>query len=165
MDIVRKRFSLTVYHNELLEEIVDQRYASRSEAVRAAIQHHSQYISEGGETDIEAIKANIDRLVDEIGAIDEKLDERNSVVQIADHTPDDSGVSDDSNVTEQSKSESVSKELVVKELSEAGPLEVSELVKRTDLDYLSVIPAVESLQEDGVIQLVNHDGDEYEINT
>lgn len=159
MDIVRKRFSLTVYHNELLEEIVDQRYASRSEAVRAAIQHHSQYISEGGETDIEAIKADIDRLVDDIGAIDEKLDERNSVIQIADQTSGDSGI------TEQPKSESVSKELVVKELSEAGPLEVSEIVERTDLEYPSAILAVESLQEDGVIQLVDDGGDEYGINT
>ena len=158
-EIVRKKFSLTTYHDKLLDEIVEQRYASRSEAIRATIQHHAQYLSDGGETDIEAVKNEIDQLRDEIKAVGEEIDERDPVVHIAGQ------VSDEVNSNQQSNEGSEVEKLIADELNEAGSLPVDEVIRKTGQNAISVIPAIDSMKEREIIRPVESSDDEYELNS
>ena len=158
-EIVRKKFSLTTYHDELLDKIVEQRYASRSEAIRATIQHHAQYLSDGGETDMESVKNDIDEIIDEIRAVGEKIDERDSVVRIAGQ------VSGEVDSSQQSKEGSEVEKLIAGELNEAGSLSVEEVITRTGQDTIAVIPAINSMKEDKIIRPVENGDDEYELNS
>ncbi|GAB7092549.1 hypothetical protein JCM18237_28200 [Halorubrum luteum] len=156
-NVVRKKFSLTEYHNRLLEELVELRYASRSEGVRAAIQHHYRYVSDGGETKIESVSDDVDQVLREVKYIDEKLDERDSVVHIA------SQVSEEVEMNQESGSNSKIKKRITEELSKSDSLGVDEIVKKTEQDWLSVIPAIDSMKEEGTIRPVADDA--YELNT
>jgi Arc/MetJ-type ribon-helix-helix transcriptional regulator len=158
-DIVRKRFSLTEYHDELLDAIVEQRYASRSEALRVAIQHHERYITDGGETDIESIQADLERIQDELETIQEKLDEGNpGVVRVAEQNPE------LEEPTGNSQTNTTTKEKIVKELLNQGPLSTDELAEGIDQDVMSVITAKQSLEEEGIVCPVSEDAEKYELN-
>jgi hypothetical protein len=158
-DIVRKKFSLTKYHDGLLDEIVEQRYASRSEAIRATIQHHAQYLSDGGGTDIEVVKNRIDHLEDEIRAVGEKIDERDQVVQVAGQ------VSDEAGTNQQSNADPEVEKLIAEELNKAGSLPVDKIIKKTGQDVISVIPAIESMKKREIIRSVENGDGEYKLNT
>jgi Arc/MetJ-type ribon-helix-helix transcriptional regulator len=156
-EIVRRKFSLTAYHNDLLNDIVEQRYASRSEALRAAIQHHVQILSEHEDTDIESLKTEIEQIADQIEIIHEKLDERGTgVVRVTEQEVDKS--------ERQSDTDSDIRETIVTELLEQGSLSVDELTECTDEDVISVITASGSLEEEGIIRTVGKETEKYELN-
>lgn len=156
-EIVRRKFTLTEHHNDLLNDIVEQRYASRSEALRAAIQHHAQFLSEHEDTDIESLKTEIEQIADQIETMHEKLDERGtSVVRLVEQEEDES--------ERQSHTDSDIRETIVKELLENGPLSVDELTECTDEDEISAITASGSLEEEGIIRTVGKETEKYELN-
>ncbi|CCQ35821.1 uncharacterized protein Nmlp_1622 [Natronomonas moolapensis 8.8.11] len=158
-DTVPKKFSLTDYHDELLEKVVEQRYASRSEAVRAAIQHHARYIDKNGETEIESLDADLKRIADNIQALHEKLDEKNSGVV---HIPEQvTGVAEPE---EQPVTRTDTEEAIVQELNEESPLTVDELAEKTDEAMPSVIVEVDSLQQEGIIRSADEDSSAYKLN-
>lgn len=158
-DIVRKKICLTVYHDELLREIVEQRYASRSEAVRAAIQHHAQYLSEGGETNIEAIHTDIEQIAKEIETVREKIEEKNhNVIHVSEQNLD--------NVENRSQSRTNSRtEMdIVRELSISEKLSINEIEEKIEDNLVLVIPAIKSLENKGVICPVSDNVEKYELN-
>lgn len=157
-DIVRKKFSLTIYHDELLEKIVEQRYASRSEAVRAAIQHHTQYLNEDEETGIESIQTDLEQITELLNTIQERLEGKSSGVVVSEQTPDLAG-----NEVKSEMNPGV-QEVIAKALSEKSPLSVDEIAERTGEDIISVIPSINSLQDDGIIRPVSEDAERYELN-
>jgi Arc/MetJ-type ribon-helix-helix transcriptional regulator len=157
--IVRKKFCLTDYHEELLEKVVEQRYANRSEAVRVAIEHHTKKIGEGEETKIDSLQADLEGIADEIQALHEKLDEQNSsVVHVSEQV---TGVAEGE---EQSEASTNIKELIVQELSEESPLSIDELADRTEKDTLSILSNVNSLQDEGLIRSTDGNTDGYKID-
>lgn len=158
-EVVRKKICLTIYHNELLDEIVDQRYASRSEAVRAAIQHHAQYLSEGGETDMEAIHTDIEQIAKEIETVRKKTEEKNhNVIHISEQNLD--SVEN----RPQSGTNSETETNIVREISISEQLSINEVEERIEDDLVSVIPAIKSLENKGVICPVSDNVEKYELN-
>jgi Arc/MetJ-type ribon-helix-helix transcriptional regulator len=158
-EIVRKKFSITEYHNNLLNKIVKQRYASRSEALRVAIQHQAQYLNEGGETNIESLQSEIKQILEEVETIQENLDERSqNVVRVADQNPG------RPEAKEQSQASTGIKEKIVKELLEQGPLSIEALAEGIDEDLMRVITAKESLEDEGILCPVDEDTNKYKLN-
>lgn len=158
-DIIRKKFSLTIYHDELLDDIVEQRYASRSEAVRAAIQHHAQYLSEGGETDIDTLQTQLEQIAKEISTVEERIEESNSgAIHVAEQ------VSSSAENRAQSKIEPETELRIVRELTNSRPLSVDEIAESIEENIISVIPATKSLQEEGIIRPISDSTDKYELN-
>lgn len=158
-EILRRKFSLTGHHDDLLDEIVEQRYASRSEALRAAIQHHARYISDGGETDIESLGAQIEEIGDEIELLQEKLDDRNSVVHIGGE------VANSVEAESQTQTDSEVEDLIAAELSEEGALSINEITDQIDKNVTRVIPAKDSLVEKEIVRTSEADENKYELNT
>ncbi|MFQ3477106.1 hypothetical protein HKK80_12750 [Halonotius sp. F2-221B] len=157
-DIIRTKICLTDHHNDLLDQIVEKRYASRSEAVRAAIQHHSQYLSENENTDIESLQTEIKHLTQEIETVHEKIEEQNSdVVHIAEQSSDNAD-----SLASETNSETENK--IVKELTKSHPLSVDDIVERIGGDVVSVVPKIRSLQQEGIISPVSDNTDKYEID-
>lgn len=157
-DIMRTKICLTEYHNHLLNEIVEKQYASRSEAVRAAIQHHSRCLSESESTDIESLQEEVKNLTKEIDTVREKIEEQNpGVVHLAEQS---SG--NPESVTSEINSETENK--IVKELTKSHPLSVDDLVERVGEDVVSVIPRIKSLRQEGIISPVSENTDKYEID-
>lgn len=156
-NIIRKRFCLTKHHNDLLDEIADKRYASRSEALRAAIQHLSQYLSESENADIESLRDDIKQISEEIDTIQEKIDESNSRVVVADQSSayKNKGESETKSETENE---------IVKELVKSGSLSADEIAERIGKDIIAVISATQSLQQDGIINSADTNTDKFEAN-
>ncbi|MEZ3162322.1 hypothetical protein ABNG03_10180 [Halorubrum sp. RMP-47] len=156
---IAKKFTLTAHHDELLDKIVEQRYASRSEAVRAAVQQHAQYLSEGGETDIELLQAELEKVAKEIDTVRQKVEEQNSnTIHVAGQ------VSDRVEVEEHSRRESEIENKIVKELTEEGPLSASEIAEGIGRDAISVVPVAKSLHEEGIISQVSDSDDKYKLD-
>jgi predicted transcriptional regulator len=157
-DIIRTKICLTDHHNDLLDHIAEKQYASRSEAARAAIQHHSRYLSESDNTDIESLQKEIKQLTKEIDQIHKQIEEQNSdVVHIAEKS-----FGNTENVSSGIDSETENK--IVKELTKSHPLSVNEIVERIGEDVVSVIPKIKSLQQEGIISPVSENTDKYKID-
>lgn len=157
-DIIRTKICLTDHHNDLLDHIAETQYASRSEAARAAIQHHSQYLSESESTDIESLQKEIKQLTKEIDEIHNKIEEQNSdVVHIAEQS---SGNTE--NVSSGIDSETENE--IVKELTKSHPLSVDDIAERIGEDIVSVVPKMKSLQQEGIISPVSDNTDKYKID-
>jgi len=157
-DIIRKKICLTEYHNDLLDEIVEKRYASRSEAVRASIQHHAQYLSDNEDTDIDSLQIEIKQIAKEIGTIHEKIEnQKSSMVHITEQS---SGSAE--NTASDSKSETENE--IISELIESGPLSIGEISERIGKDIISVVPATDSLKQEGIISSDSDNTDKYKIN-
>lgn len=158
-EVVRKKFSITKYHNDLLNKMVKQRYASRSEALRAAIQHQAQYLNEGGETEIESLQSEVKQILDEVETIQEILDERNkNVLRVAEQNPG------RQETKEQSQARTEIQEKIIKELLNQEPLSIDDIAERINEDIMAVITAKRSLEEDGILCPVTEDADKYELN-
>lgn len=158
-DILRKKICITEYHNKLLNEIVEKRHVSRSEAVRAAIQHQAQYLSDSEDTNIESLQTELKQIAKEIGTIHEKIEEQNSsVVRVTEQVPDSTENGAKSEIKPETEKE------IVSELVKSGPLSIDEIVERIGEDVISVIPATKSLRQEGIICPVSNNVDKYEIN-
>lgn len=157
-DIIRTKICLTNHYNRLLDKIVEKRYASRSEAVRASIQHHSQSLSENENTDIDSLQAEIKQLTKEIETLHEKIEKQNSSVVHVDEQS--------SGNLENSASETYSKteNKIIKQLTKSHPLSIDELVEKIGEDVVSVVPAIKSLQKGGIISPASENTDKYEID-
>jgi len=155
-DIIRKKICLTEYHNDLLNEIVEKRHVSRSEAVRASIQHRAQYLSD--DTDIESLRTELKQIAKTIDTIREKIDEKNSGV---DHVPEQSSSSAENSASE-TKAETENK--IVRELTKSDPLSVDEIAERIEDDIISVIPATKSLQQKEIISSVSENDNKFKID-
>jgi len=156
--ILRKKICITEYHDNLLNEIVEKRHASRSEAVRAAIQHHAQYLSDSEDTDIDSLQRNIKQIAKEIDTIHKKIeDQKSGVVHIAEQP---SGSAE----TRASDSKPEIENKIVSELVKSGPLSVSEISEKIGRDIISVIPATNSLKQERIISPVSENTDKYKIN-
>lgn len=158
-NIMAKKFTLTGYHDDLLEKIVEQRYASRSEAVRASIQHHSQTIADDAETDIESLQLELEKISDQVEDILEKLDEKDSgVIRVTEQTPINA-----SNNKQSTRAPAV-KQNITEKLNNQGPLSMEEIADEIGEDILSVIKATDSLEEEGIIHTVGSNSEQYDLN-
>lgn len=61
-------------HDGLLDELAETRHASRSEALRTAIEDYAQSVSNEGDTVVEQLFARVDALSDRVEELNEKLD-------------------------------------------------------------------------------------------
>jgi Arc/MetJ-type ribon-helix-helix transcriptional regulator len=156
--IVRRKISLSAYHDHLLNEITEQRYASRSEAVRAATQHHYRYVTKGGTTEIEQLLTAINEMAAQIDEIQSDIDDiETGPVHIVEETIRELGTDG------QSEGEDGVEGDIVEALSDESPLNVEEIAGETERDALQVMRAISSLQDENIIRTVSEDPTTYKL--
>lgn len=154
-EIIKKKFSLTKYHDDLLEELSDQRHASRSAALRAAIERQHRYDNE-----IEQIHQKFRKVTDKLTTIQEQLDNRESVGPVIKEVPQEPAKQENESESNNELESSIA-ELLIND----GPLNKEEVADRMDSRRVEVIVAIENLKDDGMIEQTDEDTDAYEFNT
>ncbi len=154
------KICLTAHSKSLLEEIVDERYASRSEAIRAAIEHHHRYLSDGGETDLDVLREAIDEVADRIDNTQSELEELNSGVVYPAH-----GMPSQATDDQESDSTPSVRQPITEELVQDSPLGVEELADRTQQSKTAIRQSITQLKDDSLVERVETDPATYELNT
>lgn len=158
-NVVRPSVTLTPHHNEILDELADERFNSRSEALRAAIQHHHNYISDGGETDIEVLRSKIEDQGEVLEDIQTKIDELNSGgVSVVQGTPQQQ-TSDEN----QAESGDSAKLEIYRKLGEEGPLTPEQIAELTGIGEMSIKGCISELKAESNVCKTSEDPAEFDL--
>jgi len=99
-DFVRPSLTLRKRHDNLLDELHEARYGSRSEATRAAIESHSKSVLSDGETGIEQISRQVNQFGVELGKLSDQIDEMQEQLSAGNTADPPSQLGDDTGPTQ-----------------------------------------------------------------
>lgn len=157
--MVRMRFTLLPAHAELLDELADTRYESRSEAVRAALNRLADTLDDDGESEFELVLDAIDSLSEDVCAVKDSLNEieaagkARALAGRATHAQ---------NVPEQAES-TQAVTAVFKVLNEFGECSLDKIAELSDHDLLTIRRAVDQLRDEGHVDELEDTG-KFRIN-
>lgn len=164
--MIRPNCTIKKRHDELLDELEEARYASRSEALRAAIESHAQSVSNSGETGVEQLIKRVEELGRKIDEIDERIDElqdvpplkndqRRSELSVLEQDTDYVGAVDTSSIIQ---SNTDLENEVYTQLSERGAMSVLDIAEHVDGNEIDVRGALGRLDQRGFITCTRHGG-------
>lgn len=168
-EMVKPNCTITGRHDAVLSRLAERRYASRSEALRAAIDYLENSISTEGESTTERLISEIVQLQSQVESLEEHLDDiqesqPGSQLTVARENLDTpSEVADAVNSASSNSIEDVRNKLY-STLSNCGPMTVSELSTESNLEEVSVHQGVESLVADGMITSTDEENPRFRIN-
>ena len=153
--IVRPSLSFRKRHNNLLDELHAARYASRSEAARAAIESHAKSVLDDGETGVELISKQIKQLEVQVNELTDQIDEIQQQSSVNNTTDSSSQLGNDTdsnknNPAVESTETQGSEELqdaIYALLSEYGEMSVQEIAEQVNEDSFTVRTNIEQLVE------------------
>lgn len=144
-------------HIALLEEMVEQRYMSRSEALRAAIEDHYRTLEGDSEITIEYVAEQVNTLQTKLNELNETIEEtqQQPIQMIAPSKVDaDMGqaLGEQSPIGAGDDQSSVStQDEVYDSILELGPASVEEIAEYCELSPLEVRDAIEDLVDSGFV--------------
>lgn len=167
-DFVRPSITLKKRHNDLLDELYEARYGSRSEATRAAIESLAKSVlDDDGETGIEHISKQVKQLVVQMNDLVDQIDEIQNQLP-AGNTADPSSQLSDATGTGQDELTVASTETegsadlqhaIYDILSEHGQMSVPEIAEYIDEDPFNIHEGVEQLVEEyGFVTCIEESG-------
>lgn len=171
-DFVRPSLTIRERHDELLDELHEARYGSRSEAVRAAIESLAKSVMGDGETGIEQLSKQVGQLEAQMSELADQIDEAQDQFSAGRANPssqsrNNSGADSDTPTVETTESQG-SAELqgeIYTLLSEQSSMTVTEIADHVDKDPLKVHESITQLVENHefVIQTTQSDTPQYKI--
>lgn len=163
-EMVRPSLSLRQRHDQLLDDLKDARYASRSEAARAGIELLSESVMESGEINVDHLNDQVISLISQIEELTDQIDEIHQEL-VGDSNKDgppqqESGQQSDQvnsavSITNSQHTEKLANEVYAL-LSERGVMSISKLAKETSCDNIEVHEAVSRLIDSEFIARTEH---------
>ncbi|NHX37282.1 MULTISPECIES: helix-turn-helix domain-containing protein [Halolamina] len=170
-EMVRPNFTITPRHDNLLDRLAEDRYASRSEALRAAIEHLNKSVSEDGDTVTEQLLSRIEQLTSQVQSLEDRLDDissmnpGNSQLGGASTGSANPAVQNSVKARDTDVSDAV-RNTVYSALLDKGELPVQELAEVCDESVTDVHQAIQSLVDEGLVTSIDTDDQHrYDINT
>lgn len=162
VEFTKPNCTITSEHDKMLDEIAEKRFASRSEALRVAIQQlHNQTVDDENISVDERLISKVDEISEKVDDLCKEIDELHEQGVHRYPSPDARTrveVGELEKVeSENDQSKNIEKD-VYRLLSKEGPLSSPEIADRLGVGYLDVRETLESLAERGIIACVNEDG-------
>lgn len=151
-ELKKPNCTITERHDELLDKIADARYASRSEALRVAIEDLAQTVDDEKNSIFEELIGRIDKLGDQVSEVNEKLEELESLAENPSQQKGNSMSKQDDidNSISNSKGAGLDNDVYVL-LSAEGTSAASEISNQLDQPVLDVRESLDRLVDRGFV--------------
>lgn len=147
-EFVRRRFSMKQRQDQMLDELSDDRFASRSEALRVAVEDLHETLREDSKQPLQALEERIGDLATKLEEISDQLDEQQSPTTRESPEPS----------TEATPVDQLNDQ-VYKTVSEIGFSTKSDIAAKSGLSELEVHETLLRLSEKELVSSLENDGD------
>ncbi|MDH5020365.1 helix-turn-helix domain-containing protein [Halobacterium rubrum] len=150
----RYTFTITEYHNELLDEIVSYRYPNRSHAVRVAIGDLHQSVTTDDEQKLQDLEDEVEDMGSSVDELEQKVSQIHSVVCPPTHQGKGwDGETASGKNGDYSPADSEINKRVYDAISDDPPLSLGEIVENSGIQMSRVQESVEELIEQGLVSI------------